>query len=404
MPVSSHSVHGNIDEIASLDVETGDQSEATHIPSGSLLMVRGWSTLVEDPGSELGVFAMIDDGPPIEIVGGIERPDVAASMGDDRYALSGFRGIVSTSQLSVGTHRLHVAIRSEDGALLSVGESASFTIVETIEQRLIAAPAEGVSTPMAVDEIKIGYRTSSIPVAATQDDVVHLRGWAIDQAEVAPASAVYAIIGSYVIRATYGELRADIASRYRNERFRDCGFTIEIPLDRLLAGHHTIRLRVVGVGEHVIYEDANIPLDVAAFAALGAASPGGLPARGVVDKMAVFDALGHIVDPPSAMTLVRGHQLFLSGWAIDERNDTLARAVQVCVDGLVSTTAVYGLERRDVAQHFHRPDLTECGFVALVATAALAAGSHHAVVRVIDRSGTRFYDLDEPVEFHVIEE
>jgi hypothetical protein len=256
---------------------------------------------------------------------------------------------------------------------------------------------------MAVDEIKIGLRTGTIPINATQGDVLHLRGWAIDEPERAPASAVYAIVGSSVIRAEYGDARQDVVNHYQDERLRACGFSLDIPLDDIAAGHHTIRLRVTGAHDNVVYDGHRIALEVAPFPAAGAALPGGVGALGCVDKMAIFDALGNVVDPPAPLTLVRGNQLFLSGWAIDQPGDGIARAVHLSVDGLVSTPAVYGLERRDVAQHFHRPDLTECGFLALIATASMPAGSHWADVRVIDRTGTRFYALEQRVHFTVIE-
>jgi hypothetical protein len=56
-----------------------------------------------------------------------------------------------------------------------------------------------------------------------------------------------------------------------------------------------------------------------------------------------------------------------------------------------------------VAQHFHRPDLSHCGFTALVPTASMPLGVHSAVVRVIDWTGKRFYELEQTIRFTVIE-
>jgi hypothetical protein len=368
-----------------------------------LVTFRGWAALNEDCSSVTGIFAMIDDGPPFEIVHGIERQDVAVELSDENYAMAGFRGIFTTSHLSYGTHSLRVAIRSADGALLDFAEDVSFTIVESPERQMIATSVSPISTKMAVDEVRIGPCSEVVPIAATHGDIVHLRGWAIDEPACSLAHAVYAVLGSSVFRADYGQARPDVASHYRDDHLINCGFALDIPVNDIPPGRYTIKLRVIGSGENVIYKGHHIAMDVSPFVAPATALPTDVPTLGNVDKIALFDRLGNSIDAQIPMTLVSGDQLFLSGWAIDERHDTLARAIQVCVDGLAVTSAVYGLNRRDVAQHFHRPDLSHCGFTALVPTASMPLGVHSAVVRVIDWTGKRFYELEQTIRFTVIE-
>ena len=401
---TTFSAFGHIDEIAYLDANTGGSRERiTAIPRGALLTLRGWAALVEDPGFAAGVFVMLDGGPPTEMVYGIERRDVATVMRDESFAMTGFRGILATSHLDLGEHRVTVAIRNGDGTFVPLEDAATVAIEESIEQRMLAAPTATQRTAIVVDDLKIGMQFVTEPVPATQGDFISIRGWAFDEPANALATNVYATVGSTVVSAEYGSARADVAAHRNDERFCNCGFSLEIPLDAVAPGHHAIRLRVLGADGQTIYEGQRIAVDVAPFATGATLSPGGRPTLGTIDSTTVFDMRGHVVSNAAPLTLKRGDQLLLSGWAIDEPGDAPARGVHVCVDGIASTPAVYGLERRDVARHFHRPDLTDCGFTAILGTGSMPAGSHTAELRVIDRTGTRFYDTGQRIEFVVSE-
>jgi hypothetical protein len=87
------------------------------------------------------------------------------------------------------------------------------------------------------------------------------------------------------------------------------------------------------------------------------------------------------------------------GWAIDEPNKTLASGVDIAIDQ-TAYAATYGVERTDVAAHFHNPAIRNSGFRLDLPPKTLSKGPHVVTVRTISSDGKSYY-AGPPIKFTV---
>jgi hypothetical protein len=394
---------GHIDEIDYIDVAaSAPHEQPTIVPKGAILTVRGWAVLAEEPAGTTGVYAIVDDGSPLEALYGLERDDIAELYGSDVHGSCGFKAVLSTSHLAPGQHTLSLAVRDAEGRLLAVPGSESFTIESSLDRLVLEAPESESWTPIAVDSCAVDDEFAEEPLVAGPASIVSIRGWAVDSPAGTVASAVFGVAGSLAVKAAYGFPREDVVADQGGAEFRRSGFALDIPADELGPGSHAVLIRAVGADGETVYDGPIVRIDVSGFDAESALVEATASlTKASIDEIAVFDADGNVRVPSGEVRLARGEQLFVRGWAIDEVADATARAVHLCIDDLASTAAVYGLDRGDVATVFGRPDLAACGFTALLSTASLGAGAHEVAVRVIDREGRRYYDAQQRIEFTI---
>jgi hypothetical protein len=97
-----------------------------------------------------------------------------------------------------------------------------------------------------------------------------------------------------------------------------------------------------------------------------------------------FDSLGPVNYPATQknIQLQSDSEIVISGWALDASKNSTAGAVDVVIDG-VPYAAQYGTERRDVAEHYKRPDYAKSGFQLLLKSGQFTKGPHALAIRVI---------------------
>ncbi len=394
---------GRIEEIDYIDVRSvGPHAEPRIVPKGAILSVRGWATVTELPGVSTGVYVGVDDALPLEASYGIDRPDVAEVFGSEAYASAGFRALLSTAHLDAGLHTVVCSVRDDEGQLLPIEGSEEFTIEAPFDQLVLESP-RNESTPIRIDAIEVDGEPSDEPIVAGATSVVTITGWAVDRPRMGLGRSIFAVIGTLVVRGSYGLPRPDVVADQGGDRYLESGFAIGIPLDVVDPGSHSIAIRMVGADGATVYDGPELSLDVTDHivetAALLAAESTTLAS---IDEVVVLDREGNICPPgASGLQATRGDQLFIRGWAIDSENDSPARAVYIGMDRTASVPTNYGLDRQDVAAVLERPHLVACGFTAFVPTAGMPAGMHRMSLRVIDQSGKRFFETSQQVEFEV---
>jgi hypothetical protein len=400
-PAPTPSAMGVIEALDYIDMTSpGPHETSAAIPKGAIVTVSGWATIDQEPGRCAGLYVIVDDGPPLEALYGLERPDVAEIFADESYTFSGFRAAVTTAHLEPGPHTIALAIRDEEGDIVAIDGVESFSIASSFDDLVLEAPENDTWTPIVVEGLWIDGEYTEEPIDAGPHGIVSLRGWAADEPAGGVARAVFGIVGSTVVKAFYGSPRDDVAADRGDAVWRDCGFALDVPLDGVPPGNHLLRIRMVGADGETVYDGPPVRVDVAAFSLTTAALvPTGTTTSAFIDDVAVFDAAGSLKPFARDLRLQRGDQLFIRGWAIDEERGTVARAVHLCIDDLPSTTAVYGIERTDVTEIFERPDFLACGFTGLIQTAAMAPGPHEVAIRVIDGEGSRFYETHQRIDF-----
>ena len=106
-----------------------------------------------------------------------------------------------------------------------------------------------------------------------------------------------------------------------------------------------------------------------------------------------IDRIGSAGAPPDGSAVhVQGSGSFrVEGWAIDQQNDSIARAVDVVIDK-VPFQSFYGFDRSDVAEHFGRAAYRESGFASEIAAETLSKGPHSVSLRVVSSSRACYYE------------
>ena len=123
--------------------------------------------------------------------------------------------------------------------------------------------------------------------------------------------------------------------------------------------------------------------------------PEPVPGKGSVDAVRISSG-NQTVDRGDSPFVLSGERVVVSGWAA--QNDLAAPAAGVCVlaDGKLVRNAsiVYGTDRPDVANAFHRANLDATGYEATIDAASLRHGRVTFTVVSIGRNGSRVNLVD----------
>jgi len=68
---------------------------------------------------------------------------------------------------------------------------------------------------------------------------------------------------------------------------------------------------------------------------------------------------------------------------VDDLHDATGAGLDIVIDH-VAFPSIYGMDRPDVANHFHQPAYQPSGFVAAIPAASIAPGTHQVAVRLVD--------------------
>jgi hypothetical protein len=90
----------------------------------------------------------------------------------------------------------------------------------------------------------------------------------------------------------------------------------------------------------------------------------------------------------------------LTGWAVDDENESTACGVYIDVDGRLFP-AFYGTDRRDVADSYGVLSYRYSGFERAIPVSEIGAGAHELSVIVLTSDSTGYYEPDEKVTLEV---
>ena len=103
---------------------------------------------------------------------------------------------------------------------------------------------------------------------------------------------------------------------------------------------------------------------------------------------------------PIEVTMGRKKDLFVSGWAVDERSKLPAGSVEVNIDGkLFSTT--YGLDRPDVAKAYEVPAYRFTGFQTMIPVAEIGRGEHLMSIKIFTNNKKAYYPAGDSIKFEI---
>ena len=87
-------------------------------------------------------------------------------------------------------------------------------------------------------------------------------GWAVDQANKAPAAGVDVVIDGRAYRAQYGEDRLDVANHFNVPAYQKSGFKFTVPAGAIGKGRHELRVRVILSDRNAYQEGVPVPLEI----------------------------------------------------------------------------------------------------------------------------------------------
>jgi hypothetical protein len=111
------------------------------------------------------------------------------------------------------------------------------------------------NTLFSVEKINDQISSQNVTVEAKHGEAVHIAGWAVDEQAQRDAGGVFVEVDKrLVIPALYGLERPDVAAHFRNERYRQSGFSVFFAASALEKGRHTLALKVVAADRRGYYE------------------------------------------------------------------------------------------------------------------------------------------------------
>lgn len=164
----------------------------------------------------------------------------------------------------------------------------------------------------------------------------------------------------------------------------------------------TAALRAAIGADGVLGEtDRYVALDIRALAGSAAAARPRLSTQPVLASTSIgpcgravpasFDWIGGTRVPLAATVPLSGADGFkITGWAVDEPNNSPAAAVDLLVDDTAFPT-FYGSDRADVARYFGQPTYFATGFLTMIPPHAVSAGAHRISMRVVAASRACYY-------------
>ena len=99
--------------------------------------------------------------------------------------------------------------------------------------------------------------------------------------------------------------------------------------------------------------------------------------------------------------MIRGKKdLFISGWAVDERSKLPAGSVEVNIDGKLFPTT-YGLDRPDVANAYKVPAYRLSGFQTTIPVANIGKGEHLMSLKIFMNNKKAYYPAGDIIKFEI---
>jgi len=113
---------------------------------------------------------------------------------------------------------------------------------------------------------------------------------------------------------------------------------------------------------------------------------------------------GHAVRQADSSFIINSDQeqtITISGWAVDQQAQKQAGGVFVTIDDKLDIPALYGLDRKDVADHFQNRRYRFSGFSASFATSVLGKGRHTVSLKIVTADKKGYYVADPKIVLEI---
>jgi hypothetical protein len=220
--------------------------------------LRGWAVDVDARQPVGGILA--DDGNGLRPgVVGFDRPDVTEDLGLPGVERCGFAVPLLTPSAGEGAVRL-VMLSADRAAYVET----EIRVRRAVAQRTTDLPRLDAAVRIAIDDVVAGttpypWASPDADVSLRGDELLWIRGWAIDDARGSPPAAVTLCVDDRLdFFAQAGLERPDVAAALGNPALSPCGFVACIPLAGLPPGDHQVAVRVIATDRSGYFEGGRL--------------------------------------------------------------------------------------------------------------------------------------------------
>lgn len=97
----------------------------------------------------------------------------------------------------------------------------------------------------------------------------------------------------------------------------------------------------------------------------------------------------------------QGRNIIISGWAVDEKNDSPAAGAFINVDDRIDIPAFYGQARPDVGVYFKNDNYINSGFRAYIPSTLLEKGKHLLSLKIVSADGKSYYMPEQRIIVYI---
>jgi RHS repeat-associated protein len=224
------SVSANTPPVGAEDGAVSIQDGTQNVLSGGQIYAYGWA-IDSQMRAPVGAVKVLVDGTPIGFatLGG-DRPDIAASMNDQRYLHSGWNFVGTVGNLSPGSHTVSSEIYDTGGTKIAPQTPRQITVVA--DPNTIAG-SFAITIPTGGPTFRLG-------------DSLSVSGWTLESnyAACATITRVEIWIDSKLQGAAQlGIARQDVANAYQNQNCLNSGWSYSGTITGVDPGPHLVFVR-----------------------------------------------------------------------------------------------------------------------------------------------------------------
>ena len=232
-----------LDQLIALDANLLpiEQTNRDTFPIGCMLRFIGWAVLPVLGGYRQPDAVLLRIGEKdvyLHATAAVTRDDVARDIGDDRITSAGFMGTRAIDDgISLGKHRLSLAVVGEDRSYVEVALARTIEIVESKHLFPKIPETERTTVGLPVLEsmhARVGYDGNT---RFLRGSILVARGESTERELQLPASRVFAIVDDERYFAGISGLP--------NARGERSGYSIRIPTRYMNSGAHTLQIAAI---------------------------------------------------------------------------------------------------------------------------------------------------------------
>lgn len=254
-------VHGVSDFQAGIELQYYEPKDtlSTESETGQIYL-KGWARNTKTAAPAAGVIATIN-GFQYRSQFIVDRFDPRENPTNPRYFSSGWGISLPSAVLQPGNNTVSLQIVDPiSKTIYASNKTISFFNSKKLKEDVLAGMVQIKTAGRSnIESINGQKNIKELKVVVVSDKRIRISGWAFDEKAKEVASNVYIKLGDHLFPATYGSVRKDVASHYKNDALATSGFLAEIDAALPGQGRWPLKLIIVSHSKKYYYQVSNLP-------------------------------------------------------------------------------------------------------------------------------------------------